>query len=66
MKSYMKYVESATTKKLPLDRPLNDSGSLTMNRRFVISVMRAYSSAEEPPAHNRSVPGSNPGRPTLT
>lgn len=27
---------------------------------------RAYSSAVEPPAHNRLVPGSNPGRPTFT
>ncbi len=26
---------------------------------------RAYSSAVEPPAHNRLVPGSNPGRPTF-
>ena len=25
----------------------------------------AHSSAVEPPAHNRSVPGSNPGGPTI-
>ena len=26
----------------------------------------AHSSAVEPPAHNRSVPGSNPGGPTIS
>gem|GEM_PF-2555305 len=39
---------------------------LTIERASAGSQCGAHSSAVEPPAHNRLVPGSNPGGPTIS